>query len=151
MPTVYEVPADLLLKRLADQLKRQPQVSPPQWAAFAKTGSHAERPPHEKEWWYTRAASLLRKLYLHGPISLSELEVEYGGGKSVKYYPRHHRDAGGAIVRKALKQLEDAGLAAKDGRKGRVITPKGRSLLDKTSTQIFAELVKAQPQLAKYA
>ncbi|MBI2184406.1 MAG: 30S ribosomal protein S19e [Thaumarchaeota archaeon] len=151
MPTVYEVPADLLLKRLAEELKRQQQVSPPQWATFVKTGSHAERPPQEKEWWYTRAASLLRKLYLHGPISLSELEAEYGGGKSIGYFPRHRHDAGGAIIRRILRQLEEAKLVAKDGRKGRVLTPKGRSRLDKLSTEVFAELVKTQPQLAKYA
>ncbi len=150
MPTVYDVPADLLLKRLTDHLRRQPQISPPQWTLFAKTGSHAARPPQDRDWWYGRASSILRKLYLHAPLSLSVLKAEYGGATSVAFSPSHHRDAGGSSIRKALKQLEETGLVTKEGRRGRILTPKGISLLDKLSAQIFKEMVKNQPALAKY-
>ena len=150
MPTVYEVPADQLLKRLTDQLRRQPQVSPPQWAMFAKTGAHADRPPQDRDWWYLRAASVLRKLYLHPPLSLNDLKSEYGGTRDLGHRPRHHHGGGGSSVRKILKQLEEAGLVAKKGREGRILTPKGMSLLDKISSQIFTEQVKVRPQIARY-
>jgi small subunit ribosomal protein S19e len=150
MPTVYDVPQDILISRLADHLRHVSQVSPPAWSSLAKTGSHAERQPTQKDWWYVRCASLLRKLYIHGPIGLSELESDYGGRKSVGYFVAHHRDAGGSGVRKAIRQLETAELVSKQGSKGRVLTSKGVSLLDKKSTEILKELAKSKPELVRY-
>jgi small subunit ribosomal protein S19e len=151
MHTPYDVPADLLIKRLAEHLKKVPQIVPPLWSQYAKTGSHAERPPYDKDWWYIRCASLLRKIYIHGPIGLNDLRSEYGGRKKVGYALYHHRDAGGSAIRKPLQQLEQAGLVAKVRGKGRVLTGKGRSLLDRLSTEIFNELVKEKKELERYA
>ncbi len=151
MPTVYDVPYDILIKRLAEHLHKVPQISPPAWAPFVKTGSHAERSPQEKDWWDTRCASLLRKIYVHGPIGLSDLEASYGGRTSVGYAQSHHRDAGGAAIRKPIQQLESAGLVAKKGNKGRVLTSKGTSLLDRLANEIFKEQIKVKPELVKYS
>ncbi|HIP62762.1 MAG TPA: 30S ribosomal protein S19e, partial [Archaeoglobus profundus] len=52
-------------------------------------------------------------------------------------------------IRKALQQLEKAGFVKKTP-EGRVVTPKGRSFLDKIATEIKKELVKKIPELAKY-
>lgn len=150
MTTAHEVPQNLLIAKLADHLRHVSQVSQPQWTAIAKTGSHATRQPTEKDWWYTRCGSLLRKIYIHGPIGLSQLESDYGGRKEIGYYPGHHRDAGGSAVRKAIQQLEAAGLVAKQGRKGRILTGKGVSLLDRQSTEIMKELAKTRPDLGRY-
>lgn len=150
MVRVYDVPADKLIETLAEHLKRVPELEQPQWAPFVKTGSHAERPPQRPDWWYTRAASILRKVYMHGPIGLQRLESDYGGSKALSYFPKHHRDASGAVIRNALKELEQADLVTKQGNKGRVLTPKGVALLDKTSKDIFKELVKQVPSLARY-
>jgi len=151
MTTAYEVPADMLIKRLAEHIKSNvTQVTPPEWAFYVKTGSHTERPPTDKNWWYNRAASLLRKIYFYGPIGVNELRSVYGGGKSVGYALRHHRDAGGAAVRKVIQQLESAGLVTKLDKKGRVLTSKGRSLVDRISKEIFEEIVKSKPELKKY-
>ncbi|MGH2524966.1 MAG: 30S ribosomal protein S19e [Anaerolineales bacterium] len=151
MPTAYDVPADTLLKRLAEHLHRVPQVAAPEWASYVKTGSHAERPPQDRDWWYTRSASLVRKLYVHGPIGLADLESMYGGRKRVGYSPGRHRDGGGVAVRKGLQQLEAAGLVAKQGAHGRVLTPRGRSLLDRLATEIFKDLKEAMPAVQRYA
>jgi small subunit ribosomal protein S19e len=152
MVTVHDVPQDSLIKRLAEELRRRyPQVSPPAWAIYVKIGSHAERPPQDRDWWYTRCASLLRKIYLHGPIGISDLRIMYGGGKSVGYSLSHHRDAGGSAMRKAMHQLEASGLVSKLNKKGRILTSKGRALLDSLSTEIFEELVKTNPSLARYS
>lgn len=151
MPTAYDVPPELLLRRVADHLHRLPQVSPPSWTSYVKTGSHVTRPPQDQDWWYPRCASLLRKVYVHGPMGLADLESMYGGRKRVGYNPGHHRDGGGAAVRKALQQLEVAGLIAKHGTDGRVVTTRGRSLLDRFATEIFKELAKTEPALARYA
>ena len=150
MTTVHMVPQDILIKRLSEQLRRMPQITPPNWTQYAKTGSHRERPPQDKDWWYTRSAYVLRKVYLHGPVGLADLETEYGSGKRVKFGKSHQRDAGQAAIRKPLQQLEAAGLVVKKGQQGRVVSSKGMSLLDKLSTEIFTELKKENPVLARY-
>jgi small subunit ribosomal protein S19e len=150
MPTVYDVPQQLLISKVAEHLRHVSQVSPPIWSVFAKTGSHAEREPTEKDWWYTRCASLLRKIYLHGPIGLTQLRTDYGGRKSVGYALAHHRDAGGSAVRKAIQQLEAAGFVAKQGKRGRILTGKGVSLLDRQSNEILKALAKARPEVSRY-
>jgi len=102
------------------------------------------------DWWYTRAASILRKVYTQGPIGIQQLESAYGGSKALSYAPKHHRNAGGSIIRNAVKELEQADLVTKEGNKGRVLTPKGVALVDKISKDIFKELVKEVPSLARY-
>ena len=150
MVNAHDVPSARLISALAEQMKGTPGVEEPEWARMVKTGSHAERPPADADWWFTRAASLLRKLYLHGPVGLGDLERAYGGSKALHYYPKHHRDAGGSSIRKILKQLEQAELVAKTP-KGRVLSPKGRAMLDRTSREIFAALSQNEKSLARYA
>ena len=115
-----------------------------------KTGSHAERPPQDRNWWYKRCASLLRKIYLRGPIGLSELEAAYGGRTSVGYSKAHHRDAGGVAIRKPIQQLEAAGLVTKKANSGRILTSKGTSVIDRISSEILKVLVEERPELARY-
>lgn len=151
MPTVYDVPPDILIERLARYLKEEvPEVTPPSWAKFVKTSPSRERIPMQADWWYIRAASILRKVYLLGPVGLNTLRTLYGGRQRRGSMPEHHRKAGGAIIRKILQQLEAAGLVKKVSKKGRVVTPKGRSLLDYLSTEILKELARKNPELRKY-
>ena len=150
MVNVHDVPSGRLIPALAVQVKGLPGMEAPDWALLVKTGSHAERPPNDREWWFTRAASILRKLYLHGPVGLGDLERAYGGPKALHYFPKHHRDAGGSSIRKILSQLEQAELVSKTPR-GRVLTPKGRAMLDKVSREIFAAVSGENKALARYA
>jgi small subunit ribosomal protein S19e len=150
MVNAHDVPSAKLISALAEQMKSVSAVQEPDWAKYVKTGSHAERPPSNSDWWFTRAASLLRKLYIHGPVGLTDLKRAYGGTKALHYFPKHHRDAGGSNIRKILKQLEQAELVSKTP-KGRVLTPKGRAMLDKASKDIFASLSEGNKALARYA
>lgn len=151
MPTPYDVPANLLIQRLAEYLKDEvDQITPPSWASIVKTGSHAERPPQNADWWYIRCASILRKVYLHGPIGIQRLRAEYGGRKDRGVKPEHTRKGSGAILRKALQQLEEAKLVETQHRRGRTVTKRGRSLLDRLSTEIKKELEKQLPELKRY-
>jgi small subunit ribosomal protein S19e len=151
MTTVYDVPADVLIHRLSDYMKGNIQeVTPPQWAAYVKTGAHVMRAPQDPDWWYVRASSLMRKLYTKGPVGVSRLRKLYGGRKSMGAKPDHFRRAGGNIIRTILQQLETAGLVQKQGVKGRVMSAKGRSLLDALSGQIKREIDRDDPELKKY-
>ena len=54
-------------------------------------------------------------------------------------------------ARKALQQLEAAGYIAKVQGKGRLISSEGMKKIDRLATEIHKELVKAAPQLQRYA
>ncbi len=136
MATAYDVPANELIERLAEELEKIPELKMPDWAKFVKTGPHAERLPEQRNWWYIRAASIMRRLYIDGPVGVARLRTWYGGRKNRGVAPEHHYDAGGKIIRTILQQLEKAGLAEKVERKGRRLTPKGVSLVDKVATEI---------------
>jgi len=150
MPTVYDVPASKLIERVAEELKKMPEIKPPEWAKFVKTGIHKERAPEQPDWWYIRCASILRKVYIYGPIGINRLRVAYGGRQKRGFAPEHFRRGSGSIIRKALQQLEKAGLIEKTNREGRVISRKGRSFLDHIAYDIFKEMAKERPELQKY-
>lgn len=150
LPTVYDVPSGLLIKRITEYLKiNVPEVTPPEWTSFVKTSSHLEEPPVQRDWWYTRCASLLRKIYVLGPIGIARLRKEYGGGKG-KGSVGKQSPGGGAIVRNALQQLERAGLVRTVEGKGRVLTSEGRSLLDRLAFEVKKNLEKSMPELKRY-
>lgn len=151
MPAPYEAPVPVLIEKLAKYLKDNVEgVAPPKWAPFTKTGSHVSRPPQNPEWWFVRCASLLRKIYLKGPIGTQHLRSEYGGRIDRGVRPEHARRSGGSIIRKAIQQLEAAGLVEPSRNRGRVVTGEGRRLLDRLSTEIKKDLEKALPELKKY-
>jgi small subunit ribosomal protein S19e len=150
MAKIFDVPADNLISKLSEQLKKDKKINPPTWSSFVKTGTHAEKMPQNKDWWYTRCASLVRKVYLHGPIGISDLKSYYGGRKRIGYNLDHHKDAGGAIIRKALQQLESAGYIDKKS-KGRMISNEGMKRVDRLATEIFKEVCKENKSLDRYA
>ncbi len=151
MVTALEVPADLLIERVAEKLRKMPQIRPPAWAYYVKTGAHKERLPDNPDWWYYRAASILRKLYKRGrPVGIERLRTAYGGRVNRGVAPERFMKGSGSIVRKILQQLERAGLVRKVRGKGRVLTEQGRSLLDNTAHEIMKELAERMPELKKY-
>lgn len=136
---MYDVDAQELIEKAAEELKKIPEIKPPEWATFVKTGMHKERPPVKNDWWYSRTASILRTVYRLGPVGVSKLRTKYGGKKNRGVKKEHFFKGSGNILRKALQQLEKAGFVKfteKGVHKGRVITPKGKSFLDKVATQI---------------
>ncbi|MFN7088585.1 MAG: 30S ribosomal protein S19e [Candidatus Paceibacteria bacterium] len=137
MVSPLDVPAEVLAKEVAQELKGK--IVAPAWAKFVKTGVHKERPPLQEDWWYIRAASILRTIYRSAPVGVSKLRTKYGGRKNRGLRPERFRKASGSIVRKILQQLEKVGLVAqkKEGiHKGRVLTPAGISLLTKAAARI---------------
>ena len=134
MATIYDKDTNELIAKASEELKKV--IKAPEWAQFVKTGVHKERPPVEKDWFYKRAAAILRSVYIKCPIGTNKLRIKYGGRKNRGYAPEKFYRGSGNIIRKALQQLEEAGLikkAEKGVHKGRMITPKGKSFLDKLS------------------
>jgi small subunit ribosomal protein S19e len=135
MTTVHDVNASRLVSEASKDLKKVSQIKSPEWIDYVKTGAHKERPSDDSDFWYKRSASILRTLYTDGVVGVSKLRTKYGGRKNRGAKPDKFYKGSGSIIRKILQQLEQAELVAKD-KKGRVITPKGKSLLDKAAARI---------------
>jgi small subunit ribosomal protein S19e len=155
MKNVYNVPQNELIEETALELKKIESIKPPSWAEFVKTGANKERPPARDDWWYVRAASILRAIQKNGPVGVSKLRLKYGGKKNRGMKPERFYRASGNIIRKIFQQLEQAELVKKQEKgihKGRIIAPKGASLLDKVAAKIFGkkpEKVEKQPEIKK--
>jgi small subunit ribosomal protein S19e len=151
MVTLYDVPADELIDELADRL--EDRVDDPEWANYAKTGTSKELPPQQDDFWTVRAASLLRKVAVDGPVGVDRLSTAYGDRKqgSTRYrVAATHTEAGSKnIIRTILQQLEDEDLVSTAQGEGRVATPEGRSLLDQVAADVLDDLDR--PDLEKYA
>ncbi len=125
-----------VIEKTAEALKKVPEIQAPKWSEFVKTGTSRERPPVDQDWWYVRSASIMKKISRLGPVGVNKLRKKYGGKKNRGHKPGKRFDASGNIIRKILQQLEKAGFieqTAKGAHKGRVLTAKGKSFLDKSS------------------
>ena len=72
---------------------------------------------------------------------MCDLKSRYGGRKQIGYNLANHKNAGGAIIRKALQQLEGAGYVVKKNR-GRLISEEGTKRIDKIATELYKETIK---------
>ncbi len=147
MTSVHQVPAYDLIVTVSEKLKEKyPQVKPPEWSKYVKTGAGKEKPPVNPDWWYIRAASLLRKLAIHGPMGVGKARKMYGNRKRNGTKPEHFHQGSGKIIRTIFQQLEKANLVKLSARNVRELTPEGWSFLMKTVNGIK----QRYPELRKY-
>lgn len=141
---IYKVNQHELVLELAKELKNH--IEMPEWALFVKTGVHRETIPRNPDWWYIRAASILRVTYKLGPIGVSKLRTKYGGRKNRGVRPDKFALASGKVIRTILQQLEKAELIKQSAvgvHKGRITTPSGASLLVKAAKTVAGTSAKA--------
>src|SRR5512136_3386496 len=149
MTTLYDIPAGLLIPRLAEELKKRKEIQPPAWAAFAKAGVHQQMPPEDPDWWFIRAASVLRRLYIDGPVGVQRMRTAYGGKRDRGSSPFQFRKGSGSILRRIFQQLEATGFVEK-GKEGRQISAAGRSFLDTVARGIKTTATEKVPDLSRY-
>ena len=138
MTNAFDVTSDKLIKAMAEDLKNNVKFKMPEWSLNVKTGAHKERSPENPDWWWIRSASILRKLYVGGSIGSRRLRVSYGGRKHRGTKPEEFRKAGGKVIRVVLQQFDELGFTEKDTKtkKGRQLTSKGRSYVDKIASKL---------------
>lgn len=139
MTYIQTVDPQVLIQKVAEELKKQKLVQPTDWSRFVKTGRHKERRPDQEDWWFQRSAAVLRIVAKLGPIGTQKLRNKFGGRKNRGHKPEQFFKASGSIIREILQQLEKSGLikqGQKGVHKGRILTPKGMSFLDKIAIQI---------------
>lgn len=134
-----------LVSSIKEELKNHDECKMPDWARFVKTGVGKQRPPSHSDWWYSRSASILRKVAVLGPLGVNKLKKKYGCKKNNGYSPSHFEKGSGKIIRTILQQLEKAGFVKQvviSGHKGRVIDTKGMQLIVKASKNLNETSVK---------
>jgi len=134
MVSARDVPPDKLINLVKEDLKKK--IKMPDWAKFVKTSADRQRPPVQEDWWWIRAASILRKVYMDGPVGVSRLRTWYGGKKDRGVRGGKKYKASGKIIRTILQQLEELGFVKIEKGKGRVITPEGQRYLDSMAKKV---------------
>lgn len=136
----YDADQIKLVEEMAKKLEEAKITPPPDWAIFVKTGASKDRVPSQQNWWYLRAASILRRMYINKrPIGVNRLKNIYGDKEKNRYSGKHFRPASGAIIRRILQQLEKAELIKKvklQSHFGRVLTPKGIAFTDSAAKDV---------------
>jgi small subunit ribosomal protein S19e len=138
MTSVYELNAQEYNLKLAEALKKIPELEIPEWAKFVKSGPSKERPIEDPDFWYKRAASILKQIYRKKIVGVNRLRTKYGSKKNRGSRPEIFKKASGKIIRTILQQCDKAGLTeiAKDIREvrskkpGRQLTKKGKEFLE---------------------
>ncbi|KAJ1936792.1 Protein component of the small (40S) ribosomal subunit [Kickxella alabastrina] len=134
--TVKDVSAQAFIKAYAAHLKKSGKLEVPAWTEYVKTGSHKELCPQDADWFYVRAASVARHIYLRGGVGIGALSKRQGGAKRRGSRPNHHADASTNVARKIVQGLEKLGLLEKHSNGGRKITSSGQRDLDRISVQV---------------
>jgi small subunit ribosomal protein S19e len=109
------------------------------WVDTVKTSHSNELPPQSADWFYVRAASVARHVYLRKSVGVGRLRKVHGSTKNRGSRPSHHVNASGSVDRKVLQALEELGILEKldddeegsSGRGGRRITQAGARDLDR--------------------
>lgn len=136
--SVYDLSPQEYNLKLASALKSIPEFKEPEWAKFVKSSPSKERPIEDADFWYKRAASILRQIYKKGIVGVNRLRTKYGSKKNRGMKPERFVRAGGKIIRTILQQADKAGFTetikeikgTKEKRPGRKLTEKGKSFLE---------------------
>ncbi|TEA21551.1 40S ribosomal protein S19 [Colletotrichum sidae] len=130
--SVRDVDAQKFINAYAAFLKRQGKLPIPGWVDIVKTGPAKELPPQNIDWFYVRAASVARHIYLRKTVGVGRLRKVHGSAKNRGVRPSHHVDASGSVDRKIVQALEKIGVLEQDEDKGgRRITQSGQRDLDR--------------------
>jgi len=136
--SVYELDSQSYNLKLAEALKKLPEFKAPEWVNYVKSSPSKERPIDDPDFWYKRAASILRQIYKNKSLGVNRLRTKYGSKKNRGMRPERFKRAGGKIIRTILQQADKAGFTeivkkikgVREKKPGRQITEKGRKFLE---------------------
>ncbi|GMH41559.1 hypothetical protein BSKO_09469 [Bryopsis sp. KO-2023] len=132
MACVKDVPIDMFIAAYAEHLKESDKVDLPEWVDVVKTGYFKQLAPESEDWYFIRAASICRKLYVKQNIGVGMFRKLYGGKDRRSVRPGHAAIASSGLIRNILQQLEKLGYVEKSEavKGGRRLTNKGRRDMD---------------------
>jgi len=135
---VYEMDSQEYNLKLAEALKKISEFKHPEWMEYVKSSPSKERPIDDPDFWYKRAASILRQIYRNKTIGVNRLRTKYGSKKNRGFKPERFKRAGGKIIRVILQQSDKAGFTeiikkirgVRERKPGRQLTEKGKNFLE---------------------
>uniref|UniRef100_A0A8C6VKJ8 Small ribosomal subunit protein eS19 n=1 Tax=Naja naja TaxID=35670 RepID=A0A8C6VKJ8_NAJNA len=134
--TVKDVNQQEFVRALAAFLKKSGKLKVPEWVDTVKLAKHKELAPYDENWFYTRAASTARHLYLRGGAGVGSMTKIYGGRQRNGVMPSHFSRGSKSVARRVLQALEGLKMVEKDQDGGRKLTPQGQRDLDRIAGQI---------------
>ncbi|EDM08063.1 rCG54023, isoform CRA_a [Rattus norvegicus] len=138
--TVKDVNQQEFVRALAAFLKKSGKLKVPEWVDTVKLAKHKELAPYDENWFYTRAASTARHLYLRGGAGVGSMTKIYGGRQRNGVRPSHFSRGSKSVARRVLQALEGLKMVEKDQDGGRKLTPQGQRDLDRIAGQVRGAL-----------
>eukprot|EP01130_Rhizamoeba_saxonica_P004198 TRINITY_DN1724_c0_g1_i1.p1 TRINITY_DN1724_c0_g1~~TRINITY_DN1724_c0_g1_i1.p1 ORF type:complete len:147 (+),score=42.17 TRINITY_DN1724_c0_g1_i1:267-707(+) len=139
--TVKDVEAAAFIKEYAMHLKRTQWLQIPTWSIYVKTGISRELAPIDDDWFFVRAASIARKIYIRGGTGIGALRKVYGNKKRDGPSRSHFTLASGGLLRYIVQEFERLGILEADEKKGgRRISAEGQKDLDRIAGRVAAQL-----------
>ena len=134
--TLKDVSSHDFVVEYAQHLKKTGKMEVPKWVDLCKTAPFKELAPYDEDFYYIRAASMARKIYLRAGIGVGAFRKIYGGSKDRGTRTEHFQKASGGLIRSILHNLEAMGVVEKMEDGGRKITKKGQKDLDLVATTL---------------
>jgi len=136
MSSVKDVNQQKFVVAFAEFLKKSGKMTVPEWAELIKLARFNEQGPVDRDWFYVRAASVARHLYIRAPAGVNSFTKIYGARKSNGSAPSHFARGSQSVSRRILQALESMALVEKHPDGGRRLTPQGRRDMDRISAQL---------------
>merc|ERR1712127_286235 len=135
--TVKDCDPAQFINALAEHFKGSGKIELPEWHDLVKTATFKEMCPMDPDWYYVRAASVARKLYLRGGVGVGAFTKVYGGSSHKSVETPHFKKAARGVIRHVLHQLQELDIVGKKkDKKGRWITRNGQRELDTIAGQL---------------
>ena len=141
--TVKDVQAKEFIAEFAAHLKRNNSIRVPEWSTYVKTACFKELAPYDKDWIFTRAASVAYQLYMRGNTGVNTLRKHYSEGQRNGTCPKKTRLSAGKVIRYCLKELQNHELVGEQRYSednqifGKVLTKKGTTDMDRIASKII--------------
>ena len=134
---VRDVNSAAFIVAYAEHLKNSDKFELPVWSDTVKTGVFKELAPYGDDWYYIRAASIARKVYLRPGVGVGMLQKWYGGSYRRGARTEHFRKASSGVIRSVMIQLEEMKVVEKLPNGGRQVTTVGQQDLDRIAGTVF--------------
>ena len=146
--TVRDVAPAKFISAYTEVLKNNDKFVVPKWADIVKTGVQRELAPYDPDWYFVRAASIVRKIYMRPGTGVGALQKRYGGAYRRGARPEIHRDSSSGVIRTILITLDELKITEKTAKGGRRISRVGQQALDLVAGQVArGEVYGAPPPL----
>ncbi|XP_054349495.1 small ribosomal subunit protein eS19-like [Pongo pygmaeus] len=132
--TLKDVDQQEFVRALAAFLKKSGQLKVPKWVA-----KHKELALCDENWFYTRAASTARHLYLRGGAGVGSMTKIDGGHQRNGVMPSHFSRGSKSVAHQVLQALEGLKMVEKGQDGGHKLTPQGQRDVDRITGEVAAD------------